>query len=129
MNERRPADMSQANPPKIPISDADLERYIDRPFDLVARVRAAKEAAQREMETFGNVSEYEIRKISGQKSDLSYDPLKGDPPPPHPPSTREDHVDSPLIEHRDQIQPKETQSSFDFAAQETAAQETGPKEE
>ena len=66
MNERSPVDMSQEIPPKVPVSEVDFERYIDRPFDLVARVRAAKEAAQREMETFGNVSEYEIRKIYGK---------------------------------------------------------------
>ena len=120
--------MSQEMPPKIPISDADLERYIDRPFDLVARVRAAKEAAQREMETFGNVSEYEIRKIYGQKSELSYDQLKDDPPP-YPSSTREDHAQIPVIEQGDKSQPKESQSSFDFAAQETAPpQDAGPEE-
>jgi hypothetical protein len=128
MNERRPVDMSQKLPPKIPISDADLERYIDRPFDLVARVRAAKEAAQREMETFGNVSEYEIRKIYGQKSELSYDSLKDDPSP-HQSSIREDHAQIPVIEHGDKSQPKESQSSFDFAAQETAPQDAGPEEE
>ncbi len=41
--------------------------------DLVARVRAAKAAAQREMESFGDVSEYEVRKIYGQRTDLRYD--------------------------------------------------------
>jgi hypothetical protein len=41
--------------------------------DMVARVRAAKAAAQREMESFGDVSEYEVRKIYGQRTDLRYD--------------------------------------------------------
>jgi len=42
------------------------EQYIDRSFDHVAHVRAAKEAAQREMEEFGDVSEYEVSVIQGQ---------------------------------------------------------------
>jgi hypothetical protein len=50
--------------------DHDYEQ--EHSFDLVARVRAAKEAAQREMETFGDVAEYEIRKIYGQRTDLNY---------------------------------------------------------
>jgi hypothetical protein len=128
MNERRPVDMSQEIPPKIPVSEVDFERYIDRPFDLVARVRAAKEAAQREMETFGNVSEYEIRKIYGQKTELSYDPLKDDHPPHHS-STPKDQAQSPLLEHRDKPQPKESQSAFDFDPQETAPQDAGREEE
>ena len=41
--------------------------YYDRSMDMVARIRAAKEAAQREMEEFGDVSEYEVRIICGQK--------------------------------------------------------------
>jgi hypothetical protein len=41
--------------------------------DLVARVRAAKAAAQRDMESFGDVSEYEIRKIVGKRTELRYD--------------------------------------------------------
>jgi hypothetical protein len=39
---------------------------VDRSVDHVARVRAAKEASQREMESFGDVSEYDITIIQGQ---------------------------------------------------------------
>ncbi len=39
---------------------------MDRTGDHVARVRAAKEAAQRVMESFGDVSEYDITIIQGQ---------------------------------------------------------------
>jgi hypothetical protein len=39
---------------------------MDRSNDQVARVRAAKEAAQREMESFGDVSEYDITILQGQ---------------------------------------------------------------
>ena len=44
----------------------DAEQYIDRSFDHVARVRAAKEAAQREMEEFGDISDYDVTILQGQ---------------------------------------------------------------
>lgn len=43
--------------------------YTDRTPDLVARVRAAREAAQREMESFGDISEYDITIIHGQRKE------------------------------------------------------------
>ncbi len=64
--------MSNDRPRNVAVTDLDHEQYIDHSIDLVARVRAAKQAAQREMETFGDVSEYEIRKIYGQKTELPY---------------------------------------------------------
>jgi hypothetical protein len=51
---------------------SDHEDYMDRSSDLVARVRAAREAARREMESFGDPSEYDITIIHGQ--------MKEDPP-------------------------------------------------
>ena len=47
---------------------------MDRSNDHVARVRAAKEAAQREMESFGDVTEYEMTIIQGQLKD---EPIAG----------------------------------------------------
>lgn len=47
----------------------DDDRYTDRSGDLVARVRAAREAAQRRMDVFGNPSEYEVRVVRGRKSE------------------------------------------------------------
>ena len=56
-----------------PFEDFDEEeRYMDRSGDHVARARAAKEAAQREMESFGDVSEYDITIIQGR---LEEDPI------------------------------------------------------
>jgi hypothetical protein len=49
-----------------PAKARDRQHY-DGSEDLVARVRAAKAAAQREMEAFGDPSEYEITIIQGQK--------------------------------------------------------------
>ena len=47
-------------------SDHDDEQHFDRSLDHVARVRAAKEAAQRKMEEFGDASEYDITIMHGQ---------------------------------------------------------------
>ena len=55
-------------PRRTPI--VDDEDYMDRSTDLVARVRSAREAAQREMESFGHPSEYEVTIIHGQKREL-----------------------------------------------------------
>jgi len=49
-----------------PYEAPEEEQHIDRSFDHVARVRETKEAAQREMEEFGDVSEYDITVIQGQ---------------------------------------------------------------
>lgn len=63
-------DMGQQAPPRCP--SVDGERFMDFSTDHVARVRAAKEAAQREMESFGDISEYDVVILQGQ--------LKEEPP-------------------------------------------------
>jgi hypothetical protein len=68
-SERSRTDVSQQEQPKRPAANFDHEEYMDRSNDHVARVRAAKEAAQREMESFGDVSEYDITIIQGQLKD------------------------------------------------------------
>lgn len=70
---------SQSPAPEEPNNKATKEtesRQRPLPFyedDLVARVRAAREEAERKMREFGDVSEYEVRKIYGQRTDLRYD--------------------------------------------------------
>lgn len=49
-----------------PYEDPEDEQYIERSVDHVARVHAAKEAAQRAMESFGDVSEYDVTILQGQ---------------------------------------------------------------
>jgi hypothetical protein len=61
--------------PKDNAAKSTENRQQSLPFyedDMVARVRAAKAAAQRKMESFGDVSEYEVRQIVGQRTDLRY---------------------------------------------------------
>ena len=55
--------------PRRPPDDIDAEKYMDYSTGMVARVRAAKEAAQREMESFGDVSEYDITILQGQRKE------------------------------------------------------------
>ena len=59
-------------------SNRERERYYDDSDDLAARVRRARAAFQRELEAFGDVSEYEVRKIYGQRTDIVYDEKKSE---------------------------------------------------
>lgn len=68
-NERTNVDATQPEPPAMRADESEYETLTDRSSDLVARVRAAKEAAQRKMEEFGDPSEYDITVIRGRKKD------------------------------------------------------------
>jgi hypothetical protein len=48
------------------MTQEDAAKYLDGSPDAVSRVREAKEAAQRAMESFGDVSEYEVTVLQGQ---------------------------------------------------------------
>jgi hypothetical protein len=41
------------------------DQYLERTPDLVARVRAMREAAQKEMNRFTRVSDYDVRRVAG----------------------------------------------------------------
>ena len=59
--------------------DDDDRRY-EHTVDHAVRVREARNAAQREIDAFGDVSEYELRKVYGQHSSLKHsDPNAADP--------------------------------------------------
>jgi hypothetical protein len=57
--------------PRRPVENFDDDQYIDHSFDHVARVREAKEQAQRAMESFGDISEYDVMIIYGQLKEQS----------------------------------------------------------
>lgn len=63
-SERNRIDMGQQQPSRH--SPEDREKYMDYSSDHIARIHAAKEAAQREMESFGDVSEYDVVTLQGQ---------------------------------------------------------------
>jgi len=65
-------------PTQRPLSEAEEKQFMDFSGDHVARVRAAKAAAQREMESFGDPSEYDVVILQGQlKEEPSAAPSQG----------------------------------------------------
>ena len=42
------------------------DQYLDRTPDLVAKVRAMREAADREMDRYTRVADYDVRRVVGQ---------------------------------------------------------------
>ena len=111
--------------------DHDYEQ--EHSFDLVARVRLAREAAEREMRKFGNVSEYEVRKVYGQRSDLNYDD-DSVPGLPDRPAQERDYQRSGMhserehsSERRDAREADKQQASLDFENRD--ARQASPDEE
>jgi len=43
------------------------DQYMERTPDLVARIRAMREVAEKEMNRFTCVADYDVRRVSGQK--------------------------------------------------------------
>lgn len=60
------------------LTDAEEKQFMDLSSDHVTRVRAAKAAAQREMESFGDPSEYDVVILQGQ---LKEEPVAPSQPP------------------------------------------------
>jgi hypothetical protein len=69
--------MEHEKPYGYPSMSRESRSHLDYSDDLAARVRQAKEAAQKELEAFGDASEYEIRKICGQRTDITYNDEEG----------------------------------------------------
>jgi hypothetical protein len=63
--------MDHEKPHQSP-SNRDRKQYYDDADDHAARVRRAKEAAQRQIEAFGDRSKYQVRKIYGRRTDIDY---------------------------------------------------------
>ena len=47
------------------------DQYLDRTPDLVTKVRAMREAAEKEMNRFTRVADYDVRRVVGQKAKAS----------------------------------------------------------
>jgi hypothetical protein len=60
------------------------DQYLDRTPDLVAKVRAMREAADREMDRFTRVADYDMRRVVGQGPKTSPVSAETAPPPPAP---------------------------------------------
>jgi hypothetical protein len=55
------------------------DQYMERTSDLVAKVRAMREAAEKEMNRFTRVTDYDVRRAVGQKPKAS--PVSGESVP------------------------------------------------
>ena len=58
------------------------DQYLDRTPDLVAKVRAMREAADKEMDRFTRVADYDVRRVVGQGPKAS--PISVETAPPSP---------------------------------------------
>ena len=58
------------------------DQYLDRTPDLVAKVRAMREAADKEMDRFTRVADYDVRRVVGQGPKTS--PVSVETAPPSP---------------------------------------------
>ncbi len=58
------------------------DQYLDRTPDLVAKVRAMREAADREMDRFTRVADYDVRRVVGHGPKAS--PVSAETAPPSP---------------------------------------------
>ena len=133
-NKSTPSERSK--PKKMPRSqDNNLnhDHEQENSVDLVARIRAAREAAELEMHKFGKVSEYEVRKVYGQRSDLNYDDDSVPGLPDHQGQER-GHERSELPLEREQSsegdgapEADRKQRAFDFGSQD--ARQPSPDEE
>jgi hypothetical protein len=56
------------------------DQYMERTPDLVTKIRAMRETAEREMNRFTCVADYDVRRVVGQKPKAS--PVSIEPAPP-----------------------------------------------
>ena len=62
------------------------DQYLDRTPDLVAKIRAMREAAEKQMNRFTCVADYDVRRVVGQKPKAA--PVSGETAPPSPTGER-----------------------------------------
>ena len=58
------------------------DQYAERTPDLVVKIRAMREAAEKEMNRFTRVADYDVRRVVGQKPKASPVSLETAPPSP-----------------------------------------------
>ncbi len=81
------------------------DQYMDRTPDLVSKIRKLREAAEKEMNRFTHVDDYDVRRVVGQKPKVALAP----PEPVSPSPANERPKKSPG-------KSASTQTSIDFAA-------------
>lgn len=58
------------------------DQYMERTPDLIAKVRAMREAAQKEMNRFTRVADYDVRRVVGNGPTPGSASVETAPPPP-----------------------------------------------
>jgi hypothetical protein len=127
MTDSGRVEMTSQEPSPASRADLDGGEYLDHSFDLVALVRASRERAQRKIDEFGNAAEYEIRQISGKRTDLIYAEL----PEPGQASARREHQGSreaagEKVPAQKRRRKEEDQSSFEFDSSQLKREEPDP---
>jgi hypothetical protein len=62
------------------------DQYMERTPDLVAKIRKMREAAEKEMNRFTRIADYDVRRVVGQKPKTS--PVSSETVPPSPANER-----------------------------------------
>jgi hypothetical protein len=78
-SETQTTSVGNTPPPRNVASELDSDPYDERGIDLVARVRAAREAAQRKMDAFGDPADYVVRKIHPSPALVSVEDVVASP--------------------------------------------------
>ena len=58
------------------------DQYVERTPDLVARIRAMRVAAEKEMNRFTRIADYDVRRVVGQKPNRAPVPSENSQPSP-----------------------------------------------
>ena len=81
------------------------DQFMERTPDLVAKIRKLREAAEKEMNKFTRVADYDVRHVVGQKPKAS--PVSEEKPSPSPDG---EHTKKPAAK------PATAQASIDFSS-------------
>ena len=84
------------------------DQYVERTPDFVAKVRAMREAADKEMDRFTRVADYDVRRVVGQG------------PKPAPVSGETVSLSSASERQKRSVRPPSPQTSIEFAPAERA---------
>src|ERR1700691_2451906 len=81
------------------------DQYMERTPDLVGKIRAMREAAEKEMNRFTRVADYDIRRVVGQKPKAPPFSIKPVPPAPAVERPKRSAAKSSLHRHRSSLRP------------------------
>jgi hypothetical protein len=83
---------------------ASEDQYMERTPDLVSKIRAMREAADKQMNRFTRVADYDVRRVVGQMPKAT--PVSNETVSPSPPANRQ---------KKSSAKPTTSQTAIDFA--------------